>query len=303
MEKSSLVSYHALLATTQLEEKITRQLEYYFSDENLPGDEYLFSRLMKKDARAWVCLKTINTFKKMKDLHIATSFIASSLKFHSLELEVSRDNTKVRRRNSLARDLFNDHNRLKKLTLCLYDMDSTISRTDITNLVHNAGIPKKEIGAVRIRNGRAIIELKSNKLRDILFSYLRKSGFRISTPEPRESNLRLDVNKDVANKENKLSWAGLMKNNSSKQLTEEKELSPSFADKVKNGSFAQKRRYTKEFILSLRNKQESQANEEFKSQLSFTTELIFVDVPIQVKKRSHKKGTGNGSKRSPENSS
>jgi len=47
--------------------QLKRQLEFYFSDSNLPKDKFLL-QLTKKTPEGWVSLKTISEFKKMRDM-------------------------------------------------------------------------------------------------------------------------------------------------------------------------------------------------------------------------------------------
>ena len=47
---------------------VRAQVEFYFSDENLPGDDFLFKKTMQKNAMKPVPLRTIGTFNKIKSL-------------------------------------------------------------------------------------------------------------------------------------------------------------------------------------------------------------------------------------------
>ncbi|KAG0485582.1 hypothetical protein HPP92_009661 [Vanilla planifolia] len=50
-----------------LRDKIVRQVEYYFSDENLPNDKFLLKQ-MRKDKEGYVPIAIISSFRKMKSL-------------------------------------------------------------------------------------------------------------------------------------------------------------------------------------------------------------------------------------------
>lgn len=87
----------------ELQRKMVKQVEYYFSDQNLPSDNHLL-RLMRKDAHGFVPLKNILEFKKMKAMTppkagIAASitFLAAAIKAHSTSLVTSEDGKKLRR--------------------------------------------------------------------------------------------------------------------------------------------------------------------------------------------------------------
>ncbi|KAF8118583.1 hypothetical protein N665_0004s0064 [Sinapis alba] len=83
----------------ELKQKIIRQVEYYFSDENLPTDKFLLSA-MKKNKKGFVPISTIATFHKMKKLTRDLALIVSALKESSF-LVVSSDEKKVKRLSPL----------------------------------------------------------------------------------------------------------------------------------------------------------------------------------------------------------
>ncbi|KAJ4878115.1 La-related protein 6A [Raphanus sativus] len=83
----------------ELKKKIIRQVEYYFSDENLPTDKFLLNA-MKKNKKGFVPISTIATFHKMKKLTRDHALIVSALKESSF-LVVSSDEKKVKRLSPL----------------------------------------------------------------------------------------------------------------------------------------------------------------------------------------------------------
>ncbi|KFK43639.1 hypothetical protein AALP_AA1G152700 [Arabis alpina] len=83
----------------ELKQKIIRQVEYYFSDENLPTDKFLLNA-MKKTKKGFVPISTIATFQKMKKLTRDHALIVSALKESSF-LVVSQDGKKVKRLSPL----------------------------------------------------------------------------------------------------------------------------------------------------------------------------------------------------------
>ncbi|CAH8363718.1 unnamed protein product [Eruca vesicaria subsp. sativa] len=83
----------------ELKKKIIRQVEYYFSDENLPTDKFLLNA-MKKNKKGFVPISTLATFHKMKKLTRDHAFIVSALKESSF-LVVSSDEKKVKRLSPL----------------------------------------------------------------------------------------------------------------------------------------------------------------------------------------------------------
>ncbi|KAJ3685131.1 hypothetical protein LUZ61_014295 [Rhynchospora tenuis] len=83
----------------ELRAQIVRQVEYYFSDENLPTDKFLL-KYVKKNGRGSVPIGVIASFRKMKKLVKDPSLIEAALRTSS-KLVVSEDGKKVRRLNPL----------------------------------------------------------------------------------------------------------------------------------------------------------------------------------------------------------
>lgn len=83
----------------ELRARILKQVEYYFSDENLPNDKFLLKQ-MKKDKAGFVSISLIGSFRKMKKLSKDVSLIAEALK-ESSQLVVSSDGKKVKRLHPL----------------------------------------------------------------------------------------------------------------------------------------------------------------------------------------------------------
>ncbi|XP_065888705.1 la protein homolog [Dysidea avara] len=77
-----------------LENKIIRQVEFYFGDRNLRRDKFLIEQVKKDDG--WVPFTVLLTFNRLKQLSTDAEVVAAALK-KSTALEVSDDNTKVRR--------------------------------------------------------------------------------------------------------------------------------------------------------------------------------------------------------------
>nr|XP_004293591.2 PREDICTED: uncharacterized protein LOC101309803 isoform X2 [Fragaria vesca subsp. vesca] len=85
--------------TEDLKQKIIKQVEYYFSDENLSNDKHMLSWI-KKDEEGFVPISVIASYKKTKKLVRNNSSIAVALKESSL-LVVSSNGKKVKRLHPL----------------------------------------------------------------------------------------------------------------------------------------------------------------------------------------------------------
>lgn len=80
MEETCRLSNYIRLALFEKDMRLVRQVEYYFSDENLPGDVFLYQKTMKKNWKAWVPIKVLQTFRKVKDLRFSDDDIRWALK-------------------------------------------------------------------------------------------------------------------------------------------------------------------------------------------------------------------------------
>jgi len=80
--------------TTEASRLALRQVEYYFSDESFPFDDYIQSKV---DEEGWVALEEIASFPKMKKITEDAEVIAAALR-SSDSVEVSEDSKKLRRK-------------------------------------------------------------------------------------------------------------------------------------------------------------------------------------------------------------
>jgi lupus La protein len=88
--------------------KIIKQVEFYFSDANLPRDRFLQEEL-KKNEEGWIALSTIASFTRMKALASSVEEIAAALRGASetSNVEVSEDGVTVRRKTALPETVDN----------------------------------------------------------------------------------------------------------------------------------------------------------------------------------------------------
>lgn len=85
--------------TTADTAKIMKQVEFYFSDYNMPRDRFLQEEA-KKNEEGWISLSVIASFKRMQALTSEVSIIAEALKSSEF-VEVSADGLSVRRASAL----------------------------------------------------------------------------------------------------------------------------------------------------------------------------------------------------------
>lgn len=104
---------------SELEGAIIRQVEYYFSDVNLPRDKFLREQVKLDDG--WVPLEILTRFNRLAKLSMDLDVIADALSNStSGVLEVSDDNKKVRRNPELPIPEMNEERRKELLARTVY---------------------------------------------------------------------------------------------------------------------------------------------------------------------------------------
>ncbi|XVF27340.1 hypothetical protein REPUB_Repub14bG0098800 [Reevesia pubescens] len=147
--------------TDDLKKKIIKQVEYYFSDANLPTDRYMMS-LIKKNKEGFVPISIIASFRKTKKLTTSYPSIAAALKESSL-LVVSSDGKKVKRVNPLP---FIEARDPKLFTVLVENLPEDHSVENIRRIFGEVGHIKK----ISIRDPHAVEESKRSNRADILIS-------------------------------------------------------------------------------------------------------------------------------------
>lgn len=83
--------------------EILRQVEYYFSEENLPSDAHLLGRL--REGNGWTSLSEICGFRKMRDLNAKPRTRVAAILRNSTVVEVSENGKRLKRRHPLQAPL------------------------------------------------------------------------------------------------------------------------------------------------------------------------------------------------------
>jgi lupus La protein len=97
--KSNVVSDATKLPVTSDHAEILKQVEFYFSDQNLPTDKFLYKLTQTNDG--WVPISTIACFSRMRRFQPFEEVVAA-LKESPELLEVSEDGELVRRKTPLV---------------------------------------------------------------------------------------------------------------------------------------------------------------------------------------------------------
>ncbi|KAH7651823.1 La-related protein 7 [Dioscorea alata] len=134
--------------------KIVRQVEYYFSDGNLPADKFLLKQ-MKKDKAGFVPIALIASFRKMKKLVQDLCLIEAALRT-STELVVSSDGKGVKRSKPLPIAEIND---AKARTILVENLPQDYSTENMQKIFGNVG----KINEITICDPHLAEELANNK--------------------------------------------------------------------------------------------------------------------------------------------
>ncbi|CAA0805922.1 La-related protein 1A [Striga hermonthica] len=111
-----------------LRANIVKQIEYYFSDENLKNDPYLISLM---DSEGWVPIATIAEFKRVKRMSADIPFILDAL-LASETIEVQGE--KVRRRNEWSKWISTSGNgKSSSITSNAVKKDSFIENIEVSS--------------------------------------------------------------------------------------------------------------------------------------------------------------------------
>lgn len=136
------------------EEKVRKQVEFYFSDSNLQSDKFLFK--IYEANNGWVELKTILTFGRMRQYRPEDKVIDALKK--SEKLVLSANNETIRRKDPL-KDFNELKNIRKKNTVHIEGFDKDASQDDIEEWFNSKivdHLPKdKSFGSIRLIRNRA----------------------------------------------------------------------------------------------------------------------------------------------------
>jgi hypothetical protein len=90
------------MASSDLEQKLLKQIEFYFSDSNFRNDKFLRAKAAE-NSDGYVSVQVLTTFNRVKSMTEDVMVIAKSLEA-STTLELSTDRTAVRRTKPLPED-------------------------------------------------------------------------------------------------------------------------------------------------------------------------------------------------------
>ncbi|XP_074588106.1 la-related protein 6A isoform X1 [Curcuma longa] len=161
----------------ELRDQIVRQVEYYFSDGNLPTDSFL-QTFIKKDKEGYVPIKVISSFRRMKKLTQELSLIEAALRTSS-QLVVSEDGRKVKRLHSLSLEIADT----KLRTVIVENLPDDCSEANIRRIFGKFG----KIVKVTVHNPHLMEKLANKSKSRIILSSKIHALVEYGTIEAAES--------------------------------------------------------------------------------------------------------------------
>ncbi|RNA41342.1 lupus La [Brachionus plicatilis] len=124
--------------TSELDEKIIKQIEYYFGDINLSKDTFLQEETQKDSG--WVHLETMVKFNRLKQLATDFQVIVDALKkSKSNLLEIDEEKKKIRRAKPLPENLSEFETNIKQNTVYAKGFDSQMTLDDLFSFFEEHG--------------------------------------------------------------------------------------------------------------------------------------------------------------------
>jgi lupus La protein len=115
-----------LLPPTDDTAEILKQVEFYFSDANLPRDKFLWTVTQADPAgQGWVPISTIISFKRMQRFKSPEAVVAALRQSKEL-LEVNEDGTAVRRKIPLVKPSDQDYQEMNERSIYMVSFLSPV---------------------------------------------------------------------------------------------------------------------------------------------------------------------------------
>lgn len=156
------------------EDKVRKQVEFYFSDSNLQTDKFLYKIYESNDG--WVELKTILTFSRMRQFRPEEKVIEALEKSDKLVLSANKDMIK---RSEPLKDFNEIKNNRKRNTVHIEGFPKNLTQDDVEAWFTNEILPKlpeiKETASIRMVRSRAkkeffgVIDVEFKSIKDTEF--------------------------------------------------------------------------------------------------------------------------------------
>lgn len=123
-----------------VDDKVVRQLEYYFGNINLPRDKFLQDTMKVDDG--WVPIKTLLTFNRLASITTDVDVISNAVKASGSEIiSVSEDGQKIRRNtgNPLPENSLEYWQKIKHCTVYMKGFEQNTTLDDIMTFASKYG--------------------------------------------------------------------------------------------------------------------------------------------------------------------
>ncbi|CAJ0592413.1 unnamed protein product [Cylicocyclus nassatus] len=123
-----------------IDERVVKQLEYYFGNINLPRDRFLQDNMKQDDG--WIPIKTLLTFNRLAAITTDADVIANAVKAANSEIiSVSEDGQKIRRNigNPLPENSLEYWQKIKHCTVYMKGFEQNTSLDDIMTFAKKFG--------------------------------------------------------------------------------------------------------------------------------------------------------------------
>ncbi|XP_074564489.1 la-related protein 6C-like [Curcuma longa] len=146
--------------SSDLTQKIVKQVEYQFSDTNLVANDFLM-KIMNKDPEGYVPMSVVASWKKIKALDVNNYTLIKALKTSS-KLVLSEDGKKIKRKQLFTE---RDKEELQSRTVVVENLPEDYSRQNLEKIFSVAGCVKN----IRICHPQEPNSARSSK-NDVLIS-------------------------------------------------------------------------------------------------------------------------------------
>ncbi|KAK9366384.1 hypothetical protein V1509DRAFT_630199 [Lipomyces kononenkoae] len=241
-KKSSVVSDASVLPPSSDSAAILKQVEFYFSDQNLPKDKFLWTTASANDG--WVPISTIASFSRMRRFQPLEAIVDALCKSKEL-LEVSEDRAKVRRRIPLKQPAPEEKATAFMSTVYVkgFGEETSTSQFDIENFFEGFGFGVRQVRLRRDADkkfkGSVFVEFSNVDEAEKFIAYEPKPMWKDSELEILSKKAYVDKKategKTGSSKDNKRPFDAFREMNSKKRKAEDDDVDEEDKPEKKSG--------------------------------------------------------------------
>jgi len=183
----------SVLPTSTDTAEILKQVEFYFSDANLPRDKFLWN-LTVSDSEGWVPIATIANFKRMRRFQPLDA-IVSALRTSPALLEVNDKGTHVRRKIPLTKPSEEEFTGIQERTVYVKGFGEETSTTQIDLEAFFRGFG--DIDSLRLRRtgtglfkGSVLVQFKNKEVAETFLAEPREYAGNLLQTQSKQAWIR-----------------------------------------------------------------------------------------------------------------